>query len=269
MLFNVIEQIFPDGSHRYKYFTYNIETGYTSPSNTSRPSGWTIPRKEKENATRAKNKVYDYARSNIEKWDYFVTLTFDPHIINRQDYTQCYEEVRQLCKRIKSFGGSYLFVPELHNDGCSYHFHGLISDSITLFYSGVYGPSYSKCDVYSIPYFPGFTYVSRIRDSKRVCSYITKYITKDLVHVVPKGRRRYIHSSDLVLPLTERKSMDFTEFAVTACLPALSQFASSDGLLPSDYSFEQMESVCQSARFSKTVPIYYHNFNDFMFIVED
>lgn len=117
---------------------------------------------------RAKNKVYDYARTNA--WEWFVTWTFDPSKIDSTDYDVVTKKLSQWLKRMrKDFAPNlrYIVVPELHdgekstvycevcgegykrprkkcpNCGCkeyrnAFHFHALMSNTgrMKLDYSG-------------------------------------------------------------------------------------------------------------------------------------
>lgn len=262
-LYNVIEYTFPDGSHRWKFFTYAQEVGYTTEEPieideevTPRPPGWTVKRKEIENARRAKQTVYELARSNADIWDWFVTLTFDPLYVRRQDYKSCLWEVRQLTRRLTSIGCQWLFVPEHHKDGKSYHFHGLVSGEMELDYAGEFGVGCKRRPTYHVPFFPGYTSVQPIEDSQRASVYITKYITKDLVHLVPKGCHRYLCSRSLLRPQVSYRLMEPIEF--TAMLNYGEYFDS-----------DHFEDGLNNARYVKKIPVYYRLNKEFMYIVED
>lgn len=152
--FNVVQQTFPDGSHRWKFFSFGMRVGDTIPDATpvEHEPGWTVPRKEIENAKRAKQSVYELARSNVDKWEWFVTLTFDPLFVKRDSYPDCLSRVRELTKMLTRFGCSWLFVPEHHADGYSYHFHGLVGGKFPLVEAGLHGPSGNKVPTYNIPF---------------------------------------------------------------------------------------------------------------------
>lgn len=261
-VFNVIEQTFPDGRHRWKFFSFAMREGDKLPprDNTAVPvhePGWTIARKEEENAKRAKQTVYELARANVHRWDFFVTLTFDPKIVQRNNYKDCLRHVRDFTKFLTSIGCCWLFVPEHHKDGLSYHFHGLVGGDFPMSYGGKHGYRGSEVDTWNIPYFPGYTTVQRIRDSSRVATYITKYITKDLVHLVPKGCHRYLCSRNLERPTVLYHSMTPFDFA---CYVRL-------GEIPDTDDIEQC--LQHSSRFFKKVPMYYQLKDNFMYIVED
>lgn len=263
-VFNLIEYTFPDGSHRWKYFTFGQSIDYLQEKSLSEDPdppivhepGWTIKRKEIENARRAKMAVYDLARSNSHLWDWFITLTFDPLYVRRDDYRSCLREVRELTQRMTSNGMVWLFVPEHHKDGRSYHFHGLAGGEMELDYAGEFGVGSNRRPTYNIPFFPGYTAVQPIEDGKRASTYITKYITKDLVHLVPKGCHRYLHSRSLLRPTVTYHSVTKSEF--TAMLNYGEYFDS-----------EHFEDGLQAARYVKKVPMYYRLNEEFMYIVED
>lgn len=97
---------------------------------------------------------------------------------------------KRRCKNIK-----YLVLPEKHEDG-AWHFHGLLSDidelSMTYFKNGIY-----NLDTYNW----GFTTASKIKDTRKASSYITKYISKQDLDL--PGRKRYYVSANLDKPKVE------------------------------------------------------------------
>lgn len=148
--------------------------------------------------SRTVHMIYDIARAN--KWEWFVTLTFNPDKVNRYDYTDCTKKLSQWLKNAKkkSSDMKYIVVPELHKDG-AYHFHGLFADCEELGFvdSGV---SYSGRPVYNVgSYKLGFTTAMKIDDLSKTCSYLTKYITKELC-ANTKNKKRYWTSRNVELP---------------------------------------------------------------------
>lgn len=259
MVFNVIQQTFPDGGHRWKFFTSAMTTGSTVESSIEsipHDPGWTVKRKERENAHRAQQSIYDLARANIHRWEWFVTLTFDPQLVNRQDYKDCLSCVRYLGDQLTRRGSVYLFVPEFHKDGKSYHFHGLVGGWMPLDFAGSFGPPGRERFTYHVTGFPGFTAVQPLDDPKRAATYITKYITKELVSVVPKGCHRYVYSRSLCRPVTERLSLSDVEFCA---------LVNQGEYFPPSH-FEEGLSHC---RYVKKVPIYYTLGRESMYLVED
>lgn len=171
---------------------------------------------------RTKKKVYDYAKSN--EWEWFVTFTFSPDKVNRYDYDECTKYLSKWFNNLKrsSPALSYLVVPEQHKDG-AYHFHGLFSgmNEHQIVWTGKYVIKRvrglrskfvrTKEKIYKIgSYKLGWMTATRIREMERVTSYITKYITKDMLNGL-HGRKRYWCSRNLVLPLEEVFILDATD----------------------------------------------------------
>ena len=146
---------------------------------------------------RAKQKIYELARSN--DWEYFLTLTFAK---DRYDYDLLTKKLSKWINNIKinySPDLKYIFVPELHKDG-ALHFHGIVSDigNLPLVDSGhrdTNGNIIYNIDCYKM----GFTTATKVTDSGRVASYMTKYITKDLMSY-SKGKKKYWASRNLIKP---------------------------------------------------------------------
>ena len=171
---------------------------------------------------RSKKKVYDYAKSN--EWEWFVTFTFSPDKVNRYDYDECTKYLSKWFNNLKrsSPALSYLVVPEQHKDG-AYHFHGLFSgmNERQIVWTGKYVIKRvrglrskfvrTKEKIYKIgSYKLGWMTATRVREMEKVASYITKYITKDMLNGL-HGRKRYWCSRNLVLPLEEVFILDATD----------------------------------------------------------
>ena len=171
---------------------------------------------------RTKKKVYDYAKSN--EWEWFVTFTFSPDKVNRYDYDECTKYLSKWFNNLKrsSPALSYLVVPEQHKDG-AYHFHGLFSgmNEHQIVWTGKYVIKRvrglrskfvrTKEKIYKIGSCKlGWMTATRVREMEKVTSYITKYITKDMLNGL-HGRKRYWCSRNLVLPLEEVFILDATD----------------------------------------------------------
>ena len=169
-----------------------------------------------------KKKVYDYAKSN--EWEWFVTFTFSPDKVNRYDYDECTKYLSKWFNNLKrsSPALSYLVVPEQHKDG-AYHFHGLFSgiNERQIVWTGKYVVKRvrglrskfvrTKEKIYKIgSYKLGWMTATKVREMEKVTSYITKYITKDMLNGL-HGRKRYWCSRNLVLPLEEVFTLDATD----------------------------------------------------------
>ena len=171
---------------------------------------------------RTKKKVYDYARSN--DWEWFVTFTFSRDKVNRYDYDECIKKLSKWLNNLRRSSPAlfYLVVPEQHKDG-AYHFHGLFSgiDEKQIVWTGKYVVKRQKGlrsrfvrtrdKIYKIgSYKLGWMTATLVKDKEKVTSYITKYITKDMLNGL-YGRKRYWCSRNLVLPLEEVLTLDETD----------------------------------------------------------
>ena len=136
-------------------------------------------------------KIYEISRANI--WEYFLTLTFDRNKLDSSNYNLLCDKVSKWLNNLHSRYApdlKYLIVPELHKDGKHYHFHGLLANigNITLKDSGIKKNGHTIYNMSNWKY--GFSTVTKVKDSNKVSSYITKYITKELC-AVSKNKRRY------------------------------------------------------------------------------
>lgn len=146
---------------------------------------------------RTKTKIYDLARSN--KWELFVTLTFNPEIVDSYDYELCVKKMSQWLnnlKKRKCKDLKYIIVPELHKSG-RYHFHALFSNcsELSLVDSSLRDERGRK--IYNLEHYNlGWTTATKIRNSSKASNYLTKYISKDLC-CVTKNKKRYWSSKNL------------------------------------------------------------------------
>lgn len=145
---------------------------------------------------RTKNRVYYLARSN--DWDWFVTLTFDPNIVDSYDYAACTSKLSNwfIMMRRKCPDMRYIVVPELHKSG-RWHYHGLFAACDNLGFVDSGHKDKHGNTIYNVGnYRLGFTTATRVQDPARVTVYIGKYITKE-VCAVTKGKKRYWCSRNL------------------------------------------------------------------------
>lgn len=145
---------------------------------------------------RAKQNIYQITRAN--NWEWYITLTLSPDKVDRSNYDECVAAVRKWFNNVKQRYAPdfrYIIIPELHKDGKSYHFHGLLADceGLTFVDSGI---RQKQKKVYNLQqYNLGFTNCTKVTDTRKVSAYITKYITKELqAHI--KGKRRYLASNN-------------------------------------------------------------------------
>lgn len=181
--------------------------------------------KSTENSlSRTKQQIYRIARSN--EWEYFVTLTFNPKIVDSTSYEIVRKKLKYWLNNLKkrySKDLKYFFVPEYHKDKEKLHFHGLMSymGDIPLQDSGrvsIGRYAYRKEDrpvgghtIYNLPKWNyGFSTATKVVDSKRASSYITKYITKDLC-MLSSGLHRYLASANLEEAKDSYAKVDYQE----------------------------------------------------------
>lgn len=146
------------------------------------------------NVIRAKTAIHDIVACNT--FEYFVTLTISPQAkIDRYNYD---ESAKTISKWLNNHLKKYILVPERHKDG-AYHFH-LLADIPTSKLKK------HKGKIYNIKSYK-LGYSTAIKISKgseaRIANYVQKYITKDLIKSVGKGRRRYWASKNLARPQVE------------------------------------------------------------------
>lgn len=153
---------------------------------------------KKVSLSSTKNRIYNITRSNL--WDWFITLTFDRERTDASDYDIIVRRLKiflnhlqqRQCPNLK-----YLIVPEFFSDNKHYHFHGLLSGCDGLRFK--FGGHYSKVGqpIYNILNWKwGFTTATRVYDTERVSSYITKYITKE-TGLFLKEKHRYYASRNI------------------------------------------------------------------------
>lgn len=152
-----------------------------------------------ESLRRSKTAIRDIALCN--DFELFSTFTFAN---DRQDFDKCLGRFKQWLKNQKSHSPdlAYLAVPELHKNKKGIHFHVLLKN-----YNGTLKKTKIRTKygsvIYNIKgYRLGFTTAVRIGDSKldkhKVASYITKYVTKELISSYNK--KRYWCSKGLIRP---------------------------------------------------------------------
>ena len=150
---------------------------------------------------RTKTTIRDIVLCN--DFELFATFTFDPSKVDRYNYHACSYKMRAWLHHQKDLATlrgkdfKYLIIPERHKDG-AIHFHALLSGySSTLKDSGL--KTSSLRPIYNITSFrSGFTTAVPIDSKESVSSYVTKYITKDLISEFKK--QRFFCSKGLLRP---------------------------------------------------------------------
>ena len=135
--------------------------------------------------------IYGIARANV--WDWFLTLTINPQMLDSTDYDLVTKKASQWLNNLKKRVApdmKYILVPELHKDGKKWHLHGLLSDCGNLSFEETPIVKNGKT-IYNLGNWQyGFSTATRVEHTGKVSHYITKYITKDLCEL-SQGRRRY------------------------------------------------------------------------------
>lgn len=159
---------------------------------------------------RAKQRVYDIARSN--RFDLFLTLTFNPNTVDSFDYSAVVDKLESFTKFLRRHGCQYVLVPEKHDSG-RYHFHGLCTKSDLQLvqavspYNGELLYDKQGRPIYNLPqYSLGYSTVTFVSDPAKTASYICKYLTKEIE--VPKGKKCYWASRSCARPEIERCNLE-------------------------------------------------------------
>lgn len=134
-----------------------------------------------DSVARSMRVVYDLIKCNT--WDYFCTQTVSPDMLDREDLHGLVSKMsrgvsdqnKRVIHRDKKI--KYLWVPELHKDGKSWHLHGVLSGLVEKDLrrnaNGFLEWSWSADNV-------GFFSLSKIRSKEKTASYVRKYITKNV-----------------------------------------------------------------------------------------
>lgn len=148
-----------------------------------------IIERRSDSLKRSKDKIFDIAFANIDFWTHMVTFTLNKEVIDRYNSVEVSKKISQwLQDKSRRNGLVYIVVPELHKKG-GIHYHGLIKgDGLKMVDSGYRDKSKRK--IYNIKDYPfGFsTAVPLDKDTQFfVCKYITKYVSKGGLDVLPKS----------------------------------------------------------------------------------
>lgn len=183
-----------------------------------------------DNILRAKSRIFELAFCN--PWDWFFTGTLNPNLQDRTDLNLFHKQLTQWIRnynRRYSVRIKFLFIPELHEDGKSWHIHGFLyglpTEHLKLFQIGdKMGKSLAEKvkngdDVYNWSAYSkrfGFCDLEPIRNHEAVSKYITKYINKNLATSVTElNAHQYYHSRGLKVADTVKKGVFHGDIPVT------------------------------------------------------
>lgn len=209
LTYNQKKTIFPDG--QVEIIKYGYPKMKTFGKKKSKKVKLELTKEEKEKqkvqqAFRIKRKIKNYCLSN--NFDLFWTLTFNDNEVNAFDYIVARKTLQSWLKYQREKYGKfdYIFVPELHKSG-RIHFHGLTKNISPPLIEATNPKTEQKIkkngkQIYNAENWKkGFSTVSKIDNNAKTASYITKYITKELLEM-PTGyyQPHYFVSRGLKLP---------------------------------------------------------------------
>lgn len=152
---------------------------------------------QERNIIRSKLECQRIAKTNIEEWKTFITLTFEENINDvayaNKRFRYFVDKVRRIKKDFK-----YLCITEFQKRGAT-HYHMLCNIDINdtrLIYSQEDNPKFKHIKYW----LDGFTSVEVMKDDpKKIIGYIAKYMTKNIDNRL-FGHRRYFYSKNLKVP---------------------------------------------------------------------
>lgn len=164
-----------------------------------------------ENISRAKRMIYEYSLCN--DFDFFCTFTLDKEKYDRENLKLFIKDLGQFIRDYRKkydVDIQYLFIPELHKDGKSWHIHGLIKGLVfshlkeltldmTLPYK-ILNELKKGTFIYDFPLYSqkfGYCTLSPIKNIEHCAIYITKYISKDLAKNIDFNNKCYYCSKGL------------------------------------------------------------------------
>jgi hypothetical protein len=160
---------------------------------------------------RSKQNIIDLAYHNglVKPWEYFLTLTFDPSIIDSTDYAKVGEVLTRWINNMKHQNKQmeYIIVPEPHKSG-RIHFHGIFRNVPNWKLTPARSPKSNRLikkngiQIYNLNNYKfGYSTVSKVSNLEAVSVYISKYMTKELLDLSYK--KRYWSSKSLLRPDVE------------------------------------------------------------------
>lgn len=146
----------------------------------------------KNSRKRALDNIFGYVLSNT--WKYFLTLTFDPHLVDRdndESVKYAWQKFRQTLQ-YHNVGVKILAIPERHPRSNKLHLHCLVGDiDLSSYMTRAINPHtlrpiFSKGRaVYNLNLFNfGFSTVVKVDENNlKVANYLTKYVIKDFGNI--------------------------------------------------------------------------------------
>lgn len=194
------------------------------------------------NVSRAKSRVYELSICN--DWQWFFTGTLDRKKYNREDLEKYHKDLTRWIRNYNALNGvkiKFVLVPELHDDGKSWHMHGLLSglpvEHLKQFRLGDKMGKYIAEKVkngdivynwlkYANKF--GFCDLEPIKSHEGVSGYLTKYISKDLCKCVTalhahsyycsRGLKRAEKKKVGYMDWTNIQPTYFNDYCTVACM---------------------------------------------------
>lgn len=194
---------------KYKLSVHNVlrEKGWECETEKSK-KGKVNSEKLLCNLQRTRSTIFELAMCN--NWDLFCTFTLDKTKYDRHDLNKFRSDFTLMIRHLRAkykCDISYLLIPERHKDG-AWHMHGFIaglpSQELREFTLSEKLPDYIRKKLKSnskvfewVSYRKkfGFCDLEEIRDKDRASSYVTKYITKDLLESVSELNHKSYYCS--------------------------------------------------------------------------
>lgn len=212
---------------KYNNHTFKIQKNswYVLSNLPPTPHNGTYSLQKKEDKTiqylkQTKKTIFDFAYNNQDKFQYFVTLTFNiPDSKYSHDLVLSKLRNWLITQRRSNPNMYYILVPEFHPTSTinRLHFHGLFGNCPSWKFkpainSNTGKPIFTKngSQIYNlVNYSLGFTTVSFIDRPEEVSNYISKYTTKEIINLSSlKHKKKFWHSSNL--DRVEVRKLDFT-----------------------------------------------------------
>lgn len=160
---------------------------------------------DEKNIIRSKLECQRLAKSNLDEWQTFITLTFAENITDIEKANKRFKYFVDKVRRVKK-DFKYLCITEFQKRGAT-HYHMLCNigiDDSKLIYSQEDNPKFKHIKYWN----DGYTSVEVIKkDAKKIIGYIAKYMTKDIDNRL-FNRHRYFYSRNLNKPIENFINLD-------------------------------------------------------------
>lgn len=211
IFYNTKIKTYANGRKKIKFHSYDTAVGSPGVQRVGKNTAESNEHSKFISLLRSKQTIIDLAYHNglIKSWEYFLTLTFDPSIVDSRDYIAVSEILAKWINNMKHQNKymEYIIVPEPHKSG-RIHFHGIFRNvpnwKLTPARSSKTNRLIKKngIQIFNLDnYKLGYSTVSKVSNLEAVSVYISKYMTKELLDLSYK--KRYWCSKSLLRPNIE------------------------------------------------------------------